>query len=133
MTPREAKFFCIGIALALCFILGSMYMSSCDEDPMSVGVPKMIGTSTIDGRVNFSWTAPTVGTPVAAYIMFVDWERGKDYVVFGITNLYHAIEIRDNDSVRVKVAGLDSLGTRGPYSIYSEVYPPKDPYERHSE
>ena len=93
-------------------------IAACGKDDS----PDIIGQSTIDSRITWSWTSPTEGTPVAFYIMSVDWKKSPDYTVFGIANNYHAINMIAGDQVHVKVAGMDAEGIRGPYSIWSEVY-----------
>ncbi|RLG97399.1 hypothetical protein DRO27_00085 [Candidatus Bathyarchaeota archaeon] len=124
MSRREVRYFCLGVAIALCFILGSMYTSSCQKLPDNPVAPDILGFSSVDGRVNWSWDAPTTGTPVAIYIMQVNWERADDYVVFGITREYHSITAIGGDKVKVRVAGIDTAGIQGPYSLWSEIYAP---------
>jgi len=95
-----------------------LMLSACADEP----APTILGHSDADNRIVWSWNPPETGTPVATYIMYVDWKLASDYVVLGITNNYHGITRIEGDAVRVKVAGIDSAGIQGPYSIWSEDF-----------
>jgi len=74
------------------------------------------GCPTVPDTVQFTWTYPDSGTQPALYIVRAE-QRGEVYttlVTFYITT--------DMDSLRVAVAGVDSLGRSGPWSEWSEWY-----------
>jgi hypothetical protein len=85
--------------------------------------------------INAMWTAPTTGTAVEHYVGTVEsWEvAGGDTIRLDFVTVPPAMTFSYSygHSMRCRVAGVDSLGRQGPYSLWSEVWidngPPGSP------
>ena len=121
MGSGNTRAFCLGVAVAGLILMIGMCFMGCVEEP-ALTAPEMLGMSSIGGRLTYSWDAPTTGTPVVYYVIQVHWTRGPDFMVSDIMRKYHTIYSICDDTVRVRVAGVDSMEIQGPYSIWSEPY-----------
>ncbi len=78
--------------------------------------------------VNYQWTAPTTGAPVAHYVVEHSVDGG-DWTVVGTTSTNtFTLTATVGESHRIRVAGVDADSRMGVYSIPSEaVVPTLDP------
>ena len=74
--------------------------------------------------VNFQWTAPTTGAPVAHYVVEHS-VNGGDWTAIGTsdTNTY-TLTASVGDSHQIRVAGVDADSRQGVYSDASASYVP---------
>ena len=131
MSPRETKLFATGTAFGLMLAVAMLYIAACypvdsaNDSRFKVAspaAPVMLGHSDIDGYMVYSWTAPTSGTPVEYYTMRITWSVAGIQHATGIPNKYFPITKIPGNWVKVAVAGIDSLGVMGPYSLDSEDF-----------
>ncbi|MBU0742170.1 fibronectin type III domain-containing protein [bacterium] len=75
--------------------------------------------------LNYTWTAPTTGSPVDHYVVQHSEDGGAWVTVQDtqMTNSYALTAVYDVEH-RVRVAGVDAEGRQGPWSIASEPYTP---------
>lgn len=77
--------------------------------------------------VRADWTQPTYGTPVEHYVGVLEsWQAGGDTTriewATADTTTYMDMTYPFGYTMRVKVAGVDSLGRQGPYSLWSNEW-----------
>lgn len=75
--------------------------------------------------VNYTWTAPTTGTAVDHYVVEHSEDGGDWVVVEGnqTTNSYQLVA-EYNVEHRIRVAGVDTQGRQGTWSVPSDPYTP---------
>ena len=82
------------------------------------------GAALADVQVNYSWTAPTTGTPVDHYVIQHAVNGGPwTQVATSATNSY-TLTASEGDSHQIRVAGVDAQDRQGVYSISSDPYVP---------
>lgn len=82
------------------------------------------GAALADVQVNFSWTAPTTGTPVDHYVIQHAVNGGSwTLVATSATNSY-TLTASEGDSHQIRVAGVDAQDRQGVYSISSDPFTP---------
>lgn len=78
--------------------------------------------------VNYQWTAPTTGAPVAQYMIQHSVDGGAWTVIDASSTNTYTLAATVGNSHRIRVAGVDAGGRMGPYSVPSEaVVPQLDP------
>jgi len=75
--------------------------------------------------VNYTWAAPTTGSPVDHYVVQHSEDGGAWVTVQDTqtTNSYMLTAAYDAEH-RLRVAGVDGQGRQGPWSVASEPYTP---------
>jgi hypothetical protein len=71
-----------------------------------------------------SWGTPAYGTPVDHYVLQLSTNDGPWITTTTSSNNSVVIELSSADEHRIRVAGVDTQGRQGPYSIPSNSYSP---------
>lgn len=74
--------------------------------------------------VNYTWTAPTTGTPVAHYIVQHSVNAGEWTQIDTAGSNTYTLVASIGDSHQIRVAGVDSEARQGPYSVASDAFIP---------
>jgi len=74
--------------------------------------------------VDYTWTAPTTGTPVDRYVVEHSVNGGQ-WTQVGTTNdNTFTLTATTGESHQIRVAGVDASNRQGPYSVASNPYTP---------
>lgn len=74
-----------------------------------------------------SWDAPTYGTPVDHYILQVadvTFDEPATETYDNILDEYFDVPVEFFHTYKARVAGVDSLGRQGPWSLWTPLYNP---------
>lgn len=72
--------------------------------------------------VEYTWTAPTTGSPVVNYIIEMS-TNGGPYVATAMSGSEtYTLVAQDGSRYRIRVAGIDALDRQGPHSLPSDEY-----------
>ncbi|MCP4290406.1 MAG: hypothetical protein GY780_01055 [bacterium] len=75
--------------------------------------------------VNYSWSAPTTGSPVGHYVVQHSVNGGAwNQIATAASNSY-TLTATIGDSHRIRVAGVDDQDRQGSYSEPSDTYTPE--------
>ena len=109
------RFFRAGKLLALAGALGILFLW-----------PGMVGADAYS-RVEevYTWSAPRDGTPVAHYTVQILINDIDIEVIEPVFSEQVSVEMEYGNKYRVRVAGVDAAGTKGPYSIWSMPFTPE--------
>jgi len=75
-------------------------------------------------QVNYSWTAPTTGTPVDHYVVQHSIDGGQWTEVGTTDDNSFTLSATMGQSHQIRVAGVDASDRQGPYSVASDPYLP---------
>ena len=75
--------------------------------------------------IEFEWTAPTTGTPVNHYVAQVMVNRMDTLFYDSIPSESLVFPAQYGNTYDVRVAGVDSDGIQGPWSIWSPSFVPE--------
>lgn len=86
-----------------------------------------VGTADVESppAAVYAWTAPTEGTPVAHYTAQVLINDVDILTIEPVFSERVSIEMEYGNKYRVRVAGVDAAGVKGPYSLWSLPYTPE--------
>ncbi len=76
-------------------------------------------------RVTYSWTAPTVGPPVARYEVWVRFDLGDWEKIAETPSPSYTFDTLLGKRLLVKVRAVDAQGRFGPFSLDSATYTPE--------
>lgn len=78
--------------------------------------------------VQYTWTAPTTGSPVDHYVVQYTNDGGATWIDVGVSvtaETYTFLNVFEYlVTYQVRVAGVDALGRQGPWSVPSDPYMP---------
>ncbi len=91
-----------------------------------VSLPRIVGAD-VDTPVTevYTWTAPTEGTAVAYYMVQVMVNDVDTMTLDPVFSEEVSVGMQYGNKYRVRVAGVDAAGHRGPYSSWSIPYTPE--------
>jgi hypothetical protein len=76
--------------------------------------------------VNYTWSAPTTGTPVDHYVVQHSVDGGQ-WIQIGTTNdNTFTLSAEVGQSHQIRVAGVDAQDRQGPFSVASDPYMPEE-------
>ena len=75
--------------------------------------------------VEFSWTAPTIGTPVHHYVVEVLVNERDTQIFDSVPSESLMLPVIYGNKYRLRVAAVDAAGIQGPQSIWSQPYTPE--------
>ena len=75
-------------------------------------------------QVNYSWTAPTTGTPVDHYVVQHSIDGGQWTEIGTTDENSFTLSATMGQSHQIRVAGVDAQDRQGPYSVASDPYLP---------
>jgi hypothetical protein len=75
-------------------------------------------------QVNYSWSAPTTGSPVDHYVVEHSVDGGSWNEVATVSSNSYTLSATIGDSHRIRVAGVDASNRQGPFSVASDPYSP---------
>lgn len=82
--------------------------------------------------VTYAWQPPTVGTPVAHYVLELAQVRGEETVsrtvVDSILVNSYAVTVEQGLEYHIRVAGVDADGNQGPWSLWSDLQAPPEEF-----
>ena len=92
---------------------------------IALAIMALCATAQAQEVVNYSWSAPSTGSPVSHYVVqhsedggaWVTVEDSQSTNSFALTASYDAEH-------RIRVAGVDEPHRQGPWSVASEPYTP---------
>jgi hypothetical protein len=87
-----------------------------------LGQGAALAQTTMD--VDYSWTAPTSGSPVDHYIVEHSVDGGVWTQIASASSNSYTLVATVGVSHRIRVAGVDAEGRQGPYSVSSDPYTP---------
>lgn len=91
---------------------------------LAVVLPAASSLAQTEVPVNYSWTAPTTGTAVDHYIVEHSINTGQWTQVATTTDNSYTLSATVGQSHRIRVAGVDSSDSQGPFSLPSDPYLP---------
>jgi hypothetical protein len=74
--------------------------------------------------VNYSWTAPTTGSPVDHYVIQHSINDGSWTQIATSASNSYTLTATVGDSHRIRVAGVDAQSRQGGFSVASDAYEP---------
>ncbi len=74
--------------------------------------------------VNYTWTAPTTGSPVVHYVVQQSINDGAWAQIATSDNNTFTLSATVDDSHRIRVAGVDAEDRQGPFSLPSDAFVP---------
>jgi len=74
--------------------------------------------------INYSWSAPTTGSPVDHYIVEHSVDGGAWSEIGSASSNSYTLTATVGNSHRIRVAGVDAQGRQGTFSIASDPYTP---------
>ncbi|PID81940.1 hypothetical protein CSB20_00470 [bacterium DOLZORAL124_64_63] len=89
-------------------------------------LPRIVGAD-VDTPVTevYTWTAPTEGTAVAYYMVQIMVNDVDIVTLDPVFSEEVSVVMQYGNKYRVRVAGVDAAGHRGPYSPWSIPYTPE--------
>jgi len=108
-SPLGWGLFAFAGALGFLFLLPRVVSADVESPPAEV----------------YNWTAPTEGTPVAHYTVQVLINDVDILTIEPVFSETVSIEMEYGNKYRVRVAGVDAAGVKGPYSLWSLPYTPE--------
>ena len=75
--------------------------------------------------VEFSWTAPTVGSAVHHYIVEVLVNERDTRIFDSVPSESIMLPVIYGNKYRLRVAAVDAAGIQGPHSLWSQPYTPE--------
>ena len=74
--------------------------------------------------VNYSWTAPSTGTPVEHYVVEHSINGGQWTQIDTTNDNSYTLSASEGQSHQIRVAGVDSEDRQGPFSVASDPFMP---------
>ncbi len=78
-----------------------------------------------DASVNYTWTAPSTGSPVVHYAVQHSVNGGAWTQIATASDNTFTLTATIGDSHRIRVAGVDDKARQGPFSVASDPYTPE--------
>lgn len=75
--------------------------------------------------VEYTWTAPTTGTPVDHYVAEVLVNEIDSYLIDPVHGESIMLPVQYGNKYQIRVAGVDAANIQGPMSIWSLPYTPE--------
>jgi|GEM_PF-1824614 len=75
-------------------------------------------------QVNYTWSAPSTGSPVDHYVVQHSVDGGGWTQVASVSTNSYSLTASVGQSHRIRVAGVDDQDRQGPYSVASDPYEP---------
>lgn len=75
--------------------------------------------------VEYTWTAPTTGTPVDHYVAEVMVNDGDTYLIDPVPGESIMLPVQYGNKYQIRVAAVDAANAQGPMSIWSLPYTPE--------
>ena len=75
--------------------------------------------------VNYTWTAPTTGSPVDHYVIQHSLNSGAWTQIATSSGNTYTLIASIGDSHQIRVAGVDDQARQGPFSMASDPYTPE--------
>ncbi len=82
------------------------------------------GSAQAQEEIEYTWSAPTTGSPVAYYIVQHSVNGGAYVQVAEVGTPSYTLAADYDQEHRIRVAGVDALGRQGTFSVASEPYEP---------
>jgi len=91
---------------------------------LAVALPAATTLAQTEIPVNYSWTAPTTGSPVDHYVVEHSLNGGQWTLVGTTAENSFTLAATSGQSHQIRVAGVDASNRQGPYSLASDPYMP---------
>ncbi len=78
-------------------------------------------------NVNYSWTAPTTGSPVVTYVVQHSVDGGPFTTIASVSSNAYTLAASVGHAHRIRVAGVDAQSRQGVWSEASDPYTPPIP------
>ena len=75
--------------------------------------------------VEYTWTAPTTGTPADHYVAEVLVNEVDSYLIDQVQGESIMLPVQYGNKYQIRVAAVDAADTQGPMSIWSLPYTPE--------
>ncbi len=87
---------------------------------VALTLPSLAGAQTV--AVECTWDPPVDGTTVDHYVLEHQVNDGPWVLVTTLSEMSYVMDVTQGDSHRIRVAGVDAEGNKGPYSLPSASY-----------
>ena len=91
---------------------------------MAVMLPVTSTLAQTEIEVNYTWTAPTSGSPVDHYVVQHSIDGGQWYEIGTTNDNTFTLSAEVGLSHQIRVAGVDAEDRQGPFSVASDPYLP---------
>ena len=91
---------------------------------LAIVLPAASSLAQAEVQVNYTWTAPTTGSPVDHYVVQHSINGGQWAQIATTNENSYTLSATVGQSHQIRVAGVDAEDRQGPFSVASDPYMP---------